>query len=291
MTLEDSDTKPVDVLLVEDNPADVELTQRILRDSDHPLRVTVAEDGEVAMNVLRKVGAHADSPTPDLILLDLNMPRMNGYEVIDAMSRSETLNRIPVLILTSTQAERDRLQFANVSPSRYCTKPLPIARFNGILRWLRSEEYVAWFALGGQDDGDRESAMLDKFSQIAALSERELSDSVTTLLRAEHDMLEDVLRAMTVSRLRVLLRMDEQAASVVSVSYGAAVQHLPSEQAMLHVAIAQRLRDDFSDEEQERLLAIDPAIFGAIQQRPRVSSQQAEPETPARRRWWWPFGS
>ena len=67
---ESSETRPVDVLLVEDNPADVELTQRILQDSEYPLNVTVAEDGEVAMNVLRKVGVHSNSPRPDLILLE-----------------------------------------------------------------------------------------------------------------------------------------------------------------------------------------------------------------------------
>ncbi len=288
MVVEDSDIRPVDVLLVEDNPADVELTQRILRDSDHPLRVTVAQDGEVAMAMLRKVGDHSDTPTPDLVLLDLNMPRMNGYEVLQEMSQNQDLNRIPILILTSTQAERDRLQFSNVSPSRYCTKPLPITRFNDILGWLRSEEYVSWFALGAQGVQEREPAMLEKFSEIARLADRDRSDRVAMLLRAEHDMLADGIRGIMASKLRVLLQMDEEAAKNIATSYSGAVQHLSSEQAMLHVAISQRLSQDFSEEDRDRLMAIDPRLFGARPQPARAPRQESAP--PAPRRWWWPFG-
>ena len=288
MVVEDSDIKPVDILLVEDNPADVELTQRILRDSDHPLRVTVAQDGEVAMAMLRKVGDHSDTPTPDLVLLDLNMPRMNGYEVLQEMSQNQDLNRIPILILTSTQAERDRLQFSNVSPSRYCTKPLPITRFNDILGWLRSEEYVSWFALGAQGVQEREPAMLEKFSEIARLADRDRSDRVAMLLRAEHDMLADGIRGIMASKLRVLLQMDEEAAKNIATSYSGAVQHLSSEQAMLHVAISQRLSQDFSEEDRDRLMAIDPRLFGARPQPARAPRQESAP--PAPRRWWWPFG-
>jgi CheY-like chemotaxis protein len=289
MVVEDSDIRPVDVLLVEDNPADVELTQRILSDSDRPLRVTVAQDGEVAMAMLRKVGEHSDTPTPDLVLLDLNMPRMNGYEVLQEMSQNQDLNRIPILILTSTQAERDRLQFSNVSPNRYCTKPLPISRFNDILGWLRSEEYVSWSALGAQSVQEREPAMLEKFSEIASLADRGRLERVETLLRAEHDMQADGIRGIMASRLRVLLQMDEEAAKNIANSYSAAVQHLSSEQAMLHVAISQRLSQDFSEEEQARLLAIHPEVLGARHQPPRAPVQEVEPAAP--RRWWWPFGS
>ena len=289
MTVESSDIRSVEVLLVEDNPADVELTQRILGGSDHPVNVTVAEDGEVAMSMLRKVGVHSDTPTPDLILLDLNMPKMNGYEVLAAMSQSENLNRIPVLILTSTQAERDRLQFANVSPSRYCTKPLPIHRFNDILGWLRSEEYVNWFVLGSLNDQEKVQAMLEKYSEIAALSDGERAERVSTMLRAEHDMLDDRLRAMMGSRLRALLQMDDQAAGSIAAAVASGVQRLPSEQAMLHVAIAQRLRVDLSDEEQGRLLALDPALLGERRQPTQAARQEAAQPAP-RRRWWWPFG-
>ncbi len=289
MTVESPEIRPVDVLLVEDNPADVELTQRILGGSDHPVNVTVAEDGEVAMSMLTKVGVHSDTPTPDLILLDLNMPKMNGYEVLAAMSQSETLNRIPVLILTSTQAERDRLQFANVSPSRYCTKPLPIHRFNDIIGSLRSEEYVDWFALGALDDSQKVQTMLEKFSEIAPLSDSERSDRVSTLLRAEHDMLQDRLRAMMMARLRAMLQLDEQAAASIAASIVSAAQRLPSEQAMQHVAISQRLREELSEDEQGQLMAIEPGLLGERRQPTRAPRQEAEQPAP-RRRWWWPFG-
>ena len=289
MTVESTEIRPVDVLLVEDNPADVELTQRILGGSEHPVNVTVAEDGEVAMSMLRKVGDHSDTPTPDLILLDLNMPKMNGYEVLAAMSQSESLNRIPVLILTSTQAERDRLQFANVSPSRYCNKPLPIHRFNDIMGWLRSEEYVDWFAVGALNDQEKVQAMLEKYSEIAALPDGERNDRVSTLLRAEHDMLDDRLRAMMKSRLQALLQMDEPAAGSIAAAVASGAQRLPSEQAMLHVAIAQRLRTDLPEEDQSRLLALDPALVGERRQPTRAPRQEVEQAAP-RRRWWWPFG-
>lgn len=289
MTVESTDIRPVDVLLVEDNPADVELTQRILGGSEHTVNVTVAEDGEVAMSILRKVGAHSDAPTPDLILLDLNMPKMNGYEVLAAMSQSESLNRIPILILTSTQAERDRLQFANVSPSRYCTKPLPIHRFNDIVGWLRSEEYVAWFAVGALNEQEKVQAMLEKYSEIAALSDSERNDRVSTMLRAEHDMLDDRLRAMMASRLQALLQMDDEAAGSIGAAVASGAQRLPSEQAMLHVAIAQRLRTDLPEEDQNRLMALDPALVGERRQPVRAPRQEAEQPAP-RRRWWWPFG-
>jgi CheY-like chemotaxis protein len=136
LTNEGSDTKPVDVLLVEDNPADVELTERILQGSNYPVNLAVAEDGEVAMDFLRKVGTHTDAPRPDLIILDLNMPRKTGYEVLEETSQDSDLSLIPVLILTSTQAERDRLQYYGVPPNRYFNKPLPIARFNDIVSQL-----------------------------------------------------------------------------------------------------------------------------------------------------------
>ena len=197
---ESSDVRPVDVLLVEDNPADVELTQRILQDSDFPLTVAVAEDGEVAMNMLRKVGVHSNSPRPDLILLDLNMPRKTGYEVLDEMNQDADLSRIPVLILTSTQAERDRLQFENVGPSRYCTKPLPIGRFNTIMGQLRSEEYVSWTALGNLDDAERESRILARYNELAELADAQRADRVLPLVRAEFDLFDDKLRALTVSQ-------------------------------------------------------------------------------------------
>ena len=288
---ESSDIRPLEVLLVEDNPADVELTQRILQDSEYPLNVAVAEDGEVAMNVLRKVGVHSNSPRPDLILLDLNMPRKTGYEVLDEMNQDEDLSRIPVLILTSTQAERDRLQFENVGPSRYCTKPLPIGRFNTIMGQLRSEEYVFWTTLGNLDDGERESHILAKFTELSQATEAQRTDRVLPLVRAEFDLFDEKLRAITVSRMRVLLQMDPAAAKGISAAYRTALQQMPADAAMRRATQAARLRNEFSEEEQEKLLALTPDLFGAVATpAPTRAAPPPAAQQSSNRRWWWPFG-
>ena len=128
--------RPIEILLVEDNPADVELAQRTLRDSQFSLNISVSRDGQEAMSVLRREGEHSAAPRPDLVLLDLNMPRKNGREVMAEMSTDPNLREIPIMILTSTQAEQDLLQYENYDPSRYCSKPLDIDRFNRILEHL-----------------------------------------------------------------------------------------------------------------------------------------------------------
>ena len=146
-----------------------------------------------------------------------------------------------------------------------------------------------WFAVGALDDQEKVQAMLEKYSEIAALSDSERNDRVSTMLRAEHDMLDDRLRAMMASRLQALLQMDEQAAGSIAAAVASGAQRLPSEQAMLHVAIAQRLRTDLSEEDQGRLVALDPALVGERRQAARPQRQEAEQAAP-RRRWWWPFG-
>ena len=128
--------RPIEILLVEDNPADVELAHRTLRDSQFSLNIAVSRDGQEAMSVLRREGEHSAAPRPDLVLLDLNMPRKNGREVMAEMNADPNLREIPIMILTSTQAEQDLLQYENYDPSRYCSKPLDIERFNRILEHL-----------------------------------------------------------------------------------------------------------------------------------------------------------
>lgn len=128
----------VNILLVEDNPGDVELTERILKDSKFDLNINVAEDGEAAMTILRREGAHSGAARPDLILLDLNMPKMDGYQVLDALKHDDDLRSIPVMILTSTQGERDRLFGLGISPNRYCNKPLNLGQFDTLVGLLQS---------------------------------------------------------------------------------------------------------------------------------------------------------
>ena len=94
-----------EILVVEDNPGDVRLLQETLRDSPHEVKFTVAEDGEAAMDTLR---GDEDSFTPDLILLDLNLPKEGGREVLSEIKNDPALSRIPVIVLTSSQADKDR---------------------------------------------------------------------------------------------------------------------------------------------------------------------------------------
>jgi len=98
---------PVEVLLVEDNPGDVRLTMEALKDGKMNNRLSVVGDGEEALAFLRRQGKYADVPRPDLILLDLNLPRKDGREVLSEIKADETLRRIPVVILTTSSAERD----------------------------------------------------------------------------------------------------------------------------------------------------------------------------------------
>ena len=126
----------VQVLLVEDNPSDARLTQEILKDSEHPTNLSMVEDGKEAMAYLRKQGQYSNAMRPDLILLDLILPIMSGEEVLAAMNEDPQLKAIPVMILTGTEAEASRLWIYNISPTRYCRKPLDLDRFNQIVAQL-----------------------------------------------------------------------------------------------------------------------------------------------------------
>ena len=128
--------QPLEILLVEDDPADARLTQETLSGSTHRLNITVAEDGEVAMARLRRKGEHASAPRPDLILLDLRLPNKSGEEVLAEMNEDPDLVTIPVMILTATEAEQSLLASYNIPPSRYCKKPLTLTRFHQVIGQL-----------------------------------------------------------------------------------------------------------------------------------------------------------
>ena len=128
---------PIEILLVEDNPGDVELTRRLLSRAQARVHISVVEDGEVAMAYLRKQGRYSDSTRPDLIILDLNMPKKDGYEVLGEMNAAPELRGIPVMILTSTQAERARLYSYGINPATdlwgLYQKPIDVARFDSLI--------------------------------------------------------------------------------------------------------------------------------------------------------------
>src|SRR3954454_19589342 len=114
---------PVQILLVEDSPGDVRLTQEALRDAKIANELHVTSDGEQAMRFLRREGEHLDAPRPELILLDLNLPRKDGREVLEELKADEDLRRIPVIVLTTSVADRDILRSYDLHVNCYIAKP------------------------------------------------------------------------------------------------------------------------------------------------------------------------
>jgi two-component system, chemotaxis family, response regulator Rcp1 len=137
------DGKPIQILLVEDNPGDVRLAVEALRCMKVRNQLHVVQDGVEAMAFLRREGRYVDIPRPDLVLLDLNLPRKDGREVLSQVKLDPDLKRIPVVILTSSAAEQDILQAYNLYANCYITKPLDLEQF---LRVIRSIEDF-WLAV------------------------------------------------------------------------------------------------------------------------------------------------
>ena len=121
--------KAVDILLVEDNPGDVRLAQEAVKESKVRNKLFVVNDGVEAMDFLRRQDQYADAPRPDLILLDLNLPRKSGREVLAEIKTDETLKRIPVVVLTVSRAEEDIIKSYNQYANCYITKPLDFNQF------------------------------------------------------------------------------------------------------------------------------------------------------------------
>jgi CheY-like chemotaxis protein len=121
--------QPIQILLVEDQPADVRLTKEILADGKVANEVHVVNDGEQAMAFLRREADFATSPRPDLILLDLNLPRMDGREVLAEVKSDPALMSMPVIVLTTSSAERDVLEAYKHRANAYVTKPIDLDEF------------------------------------------------------------------------------------------------------------------------------------------------------------------
>lgn len=117
------------ILLVEDSPADIRLTEEALRDSPIVDTLHVARDGEEAMDFLRQRGEHADAPRPDLVLLDLNLPRKDGREVLEELKGDFELRRIPIVVLTTSATEADILRSYDLHVNSYVTKPVDLDEF------------------------------------------------------------------------------------------------------------------------------------------------------------------
>ena len=129
---------PVEILLVEDNAGDVRLTMEALKEAKVRNRLHVARDGVEAMAFLRQQGEYADAPRPDVILLDLNMPRKIGREVLAEVKADEDLRRIPVVILTISQAEEDILKAYDLHANCYITKPVDLNQFLAVVQAIEN---------------------------------------------------------------------------------------------------------------------------------------------------------
>lgn len=132
-----SSSRPLRVLLVEDNPGDVRLTQEAFKEGHLLVELSVARDGVEAMEFLRGEGPFAGAPRPDLILLDLNLPRKNGREVLGEIKADAELKRLPVIVMTTSKAEQDVHRAYNLNANCYITKPVELDEF---LRVVRSIE-------------------------------------------------------------------------------------------------------------------------------------------------------
>jgi len=122
------------VLLVEDSPGDVRLTQEAFRDASKSIDLRVAADGVEAMAFLKHEGVHADAPRPDFILLDLNLPKMDGREVLAHIKEDEDLKTIPTVILTTSDAEADILTSYQLQANCYLSKPVQLEEFESLVR-------------------------------------------------------------------------------------------------------------------------------------------------------------
>ncbi len=130
--------KPIEILLVEDSPSDVRLTIEALKDAKVRNHLSVASDGVEAVAFLRKVGKYADAPRPDLILLDLNLPKKDGREVLGEIKQDESLKAIPVVVITTSKSDEDILKSYNLHANCYITKPIDLEQFMIVVRAIES---------------------------------------------------------------------------------------------------------------------------------------------------------
>jgi two-component system, chemotaxis family, response regulator Rcp1 len=127
-------SKPIEILLVEDSPGDVRLVQEALREAKVRNTMTVVEDGVEAIDYLYKRGRYTRASRPGLILLDLNLPRKNGFEVLQEIKGNDELKHIPVVILTTSQAEQDIVKSYDLYANAYISKPVALEQFLGVVK-------------------------------------------------------------------------------------------------------------------------------------------------------------
>lgn len=141
--MDDRQHKPVDILLIEDNPGDIFLTKKAFKTCKMSNRLYVAEDGYKAISFLKKEGENKNAVTPDLILLDLNLPGKDGREILSEIKEDDNLKSIPVIILTSSEAEKDILTTYKLHANSYIVKPVDFSKFVEIVSTIEN----FWFSI------------------------------------------------------------------------------------------------------------------------------------------------
>ena len=143
---------PIEILLVEDNAGDIRLTKEALKEGKVLNKLTVVQDGVEALLCLRQQGQYVDARRPDLILLDLNLPKKDGREVLQEIKNDESLKRIPVVILTTSQDEQDVLKTYGLHANCYITKPVELEQFITVVKAI--EDF--WLGIVVLSSGDKE---------------------------------------------------------------------------------------------------------------------------------------
>ncbi|MEZ5930461.1 MAG: response regulator [Alphaproteobacteria bacterium] len=136
-----SNKTPIELLLIDDDQSDIYLAKRALRKCATPVELQVARDGEEALALLRREGTHGDARRPDLIILDLNMPRMSGHEFLEAIKADGDLRSIPIIVMSMSESQVDVQESYRLQASAYISKPLELEPFTQVMRSI--EEH--WF--------------------------------------------------------------------------------------------------------------------------------------------------
>lgn len=132
------DQQTISILLIEDNEGDIVLTQEAMRDAKLANNLLIARDGDEALDILFKRNGFEDAPTPDLILLDLNLPITDGYEVLAVMKQEDSLLRIPVVVLTSSESDADRIKTYDLHANCFVSKPLKASTFIDVVKTIEN---------------------------------------------------------------------------------------------------------------------------------------------------------
>jgi CheY-like chemotaxis protein len=133
-----SEGRPIEILLVEDSPSDTDLTLEALKDFKVRNHVSVVEDGVLALQFLRREGPYVEAPRPDLIMLDLNLPRKDGREVLAEIKQDDNLKLIPIVVLTTSRADQDILRAYQLNANCYITKPVDFNQFLEVVRAIEA---------------------------------------------------------------------------------------------------------------------------------------------------------